>query len=391
MANSGHISNCSISDVSILADTIDGPITTVVVLLGVIGNGYSTRVLLKTHINSSMVVSLTSLAIWDIALLVSSFVHHSLASNARLFYTEMAELNSLAASLNGLVVFSYITATWMLIEVTARRFAAVARPWISFSIGKRRRRFTDIRSSLSVARTPFMIAVFAAIISLPASFEYRTVACLRNSKYTTQVEETEVLRNPLYRFAFRLLLMALLKTFGPFIIIIPLTFATLSEYRRSLQRRAIILLEQKLFSLRDSDRDKANSLQVKPFFCFHMPIIAYVNLQMIQLHACVDTTGFYVNYFYRFLQQSPVFVTCEHPQTPNSYCAVLVIAEKRLIHRRDRPVHFFFQVRWDFCREPSRDDMASPICSRFSAYARTMRQRIWRFKKKSNSFIPQIG
>ncbi|KAK0400734.1 hypothetical protein QR680_015426 [Steinernema hermaphroditum] len=253
---------------------MDGPLSTAIIILGVVGNAYCIRVLFRTSINGAMVVSLVALAIWDIVLLVTSFFHYSLAADLLLlnisngFHTRLHTIDGYTIGLNGLLTCAHTTSTWILIYVTAQRFFAVARPLsftrTRFSFKKQKRRYSYVRSAAVAIRIPVFITIASVIITLPSSFEYTVVRCVdaESGQQSKQIDRTDLLKTPSYHVLYRMLILTVLKTFGPFVIITALTVCTLRSMRQSMARRAQILLEQGRECLFANDRDKTKSLQM---------------------------------------------------------------------------------------------------------------------------------
>uniref|UniRef100_A0A1I7ZR20 G_PROTEIN_RECEP_F1_2 domain-containing protein n=1 Tax=Steinernema glaseri TaxID=37863 RepID=A0A1I7ZR20_9BILA len=253
---------------------MDGPLSTAIIILGVVGNAYCIRVLFRTSINGAMVVSLVALAIWDIVLLVTSFFHYSLAADLLLlnisngFHTRLHTIDGYTIGLNGLLTCAHTTSTWILIYVTAQRFFAVARPLsftrTRFSFKKQKRRYSYVRSAALAIRIPVFITIASVIITLPSSFEYTVSRCVdvATGLQYKQIDQTDLLKATSYHVLYRMLILTVLKTFGPFVIITALTVCTLRSMRQSMARRAQILLEQGRECLFANDRDKTKSLQM---------------------------------------------------------------------------------------------------------------------------------
>lgn len=107
--------NCSLraedegAGVRLFDDIISGPLTTIVVVLGVIGNAKSVQVLTSIRMNAMMASSLIALAVWDIILLVSSLGYFSLAASTRLLLGEEWPLNNVSVVLHGVVALANTT------------------------------------------------------------------------------------------------------------------------------------------------------------------------------------------------------------------------------------------------------------------------------------------
>ncbi|CAJ0933875.1 unnamed protein product, partial [Mesorhabditis belari] len=241
----------------------DGPLSLIVIVLGVVGNLYSLRVLFRTSINTAMLVSLTGLAVWDVVLLVTAFMHHSIW--ASLHYLQIAESlwDPWAVALNGLLECAHITSTWMLIVVSAERFFAVTRPFHSAaSMRGKPRRPSYARLIGGLIRLPLVLTALACLLTLPCSFEYRLIPCTHNDQTLNQKVKTDLMLNPYYKVLFHTLLLSIMKTFGPFVVITLLTASTVKGLRESMDCRALILLEQGKEHLFAADQDKTRSLQM---------------------------------------------------------------------------------------------------------------------------------
>uniref|UniRef100_A0A1I7XF94 G_PROTEIN_RECEP_F1_2 domain-containing protein n=1 Tax=Heterorhabditis bacteriophora TaxID=37862 RepID=A0A1I7XF94_HETBA len=100
--------NCTMPARS-LAMLFDGPLSAVVILAGILGNVYCLRVLFRISINTSMLVSLTGLAIWDIVLLLAAFSHHSLWTSLDFLGIREEPWDPYLVALNGLMECAHIT------------------------------------------------------------------------------------------------------------------------------------------------------------------------------------------------------------------------------------------------------------------------------------------
>uniref|UniRef100_A0A914UYZ7 G-protein coupled receptors family 1 profile domain-containing protein n=1 Tax=Plectus sambesii TaxID=2011161 RepID=A0A914UYZ7_9BILA len=274
MLNAQSQSNCSFRagddspDVRLFDDIVSGPITTVVVVLGVIGNAKSIKLLAHTRINVKMASSLIALAIWDIVLLVSSLGYYSLAASTHLFLRANWPFNRTAVFLHGVFALANTISTWLLIEVTVRRFVAVARPldWTAKALvgkGTKRSRWKKTKTICAAARMPLILTFAAFIVNFPVSFELEVEDCLDVAAMTIsqQIAPSALRLHPLYKVYYRAILSAALKTLGPFVLISGLTVAMVVGMRRSFARRKDILDEQHQSSLCESDEDKKQTLQ----------------------------------------------------------------------------------------------------------------------------------
>ncbi|KHN81627.1 hypothetical protein Tcan_03474 [Toxocara canis] len=309
---------CASTEANALIDCIDKPISTVIIVLGIAGNIYSVVLLFHMRLHSSMLISLLILSVWDIVLLAASFLHYSLASNVHLWRISPDHEGIHAVSLNGFVAFAHLMSTWMLIEVFAKRFVAVSRPLKLLGQPRiacfKRRRQSYLRMAAFEFKYPIMTVIFAAVVTLPTSFEYTVVHCTRDGQHSYEIVATDLLRRPAYRLLYRTLLMTFLKTFGPFVIISALAIATLNEYRRSLRRRAAIILVQD--EIHASDRDKTRSLQM----------VSSVLLVKFVLLRCFPT--FLEIWQYRGLEMTPAFEplpsSLTHNEVPTSSSVTLL-------------------------------------------------------------------
>uniref|UniRef100_A0AC35UD83 G_PROTEIN_RECEP_F1_2 domain-containing protein n=1 Tax=Rhabditophanes sp. KR3021 TaxID=114890 RepID=A0AC35UD83_9BILA len=171
------------------------------------------------------------------------------------------------ALLNGLLACAYMASTWMLIYVTAQRFMVISRPLSFLSHSslsvKKVPRSSAIRSVLRQIKIPCALSVVSALISFPCSFEWSFEVCIgQDSKEIEMVNPTSLMTNKSYIILYKTIILPLLQTFGPIVIISFLTIQTLKKMKRSMDRRALILIEQGKGSIFFSDRDKTKSLQL---------------------------------------------------------------------------------------------------------------------------------
>ncbi|VDP08063.1 unnamed protein product [Heligmosomoides polygyrus] len=172
----------------------------------------------------------------------------------------------------------------MLIEVSAERFFAVARPFHFASRAGKHRRESYVRTIGGMIRMPLIMTLVACLFTLPCSFEYYLEPCLDNGRDLFQYRhgckptvrivreliqrrETAMMRNVIYHVLYRTIVLSVLKTFGPFVIITLLTVSTVKSLRHSMDNRATILMEQGKDHLFAADRDKTKSLQVGNCLC----------------------------------------------------------------------------------------------------------------------------
>ncbi|VDL70302.1 unnamed protein product [Nippostrongylus brasiliensis] len=252
--------NCSHSAISSNM-LFDGPLSTVVIAAGVIGNLYCLRVLFRTSINTSMLVSLTGLAIWDVVLLIAAFLHHSLWASLYYFQLRDRSWDPYLVALNGLMECAHVTSTWMLIEVSAERFFAVTRPFHFASNMRKQRRESYVRIIGGMIRMPLIMTLVACLFTLPCSFEYYLEPCLDKGRELLQRQETTMMRNAVYHVLYRTIVLSVMKTFGPFVIITLLTVSTVKSLRHSMDNRGTILMQQGKDHLFAADKDKTKSLQ----------------------------------------------------------------------------------------------------------------------------------
>ncbi|CAB3410434.1 unnamed protein product [Caenorhabditis bovis] len=207
-----------------------------------------------------MLVSLTGLAFWDMLLLLSAFFQHALWATLNYFSIIDEPWDSCFVALNSLVSFGHITSTYMLIEVTAERFFAVARPFHFAGVNRKNRRKGYARILGEFIKMPLLVTVLACIITFPSSFEYELEPCIYKSEQFMQ-HETSLMRNVYYKFLYRTIFLSISMTFGPFIVITLLTVSTLKSMRKSMEGRASILIAQGQNHLFQADKDKTKSLQ----------------------------------------------------------------------------------------------------------------------------------
>ncbi|CAL2049645.1 unnamed protein product [Caenorhabditis brenneri] len=281
----------------------DGPISTIVIVGGIIGNVYSMKQLFSRSINTSMLVSLTGLAIWDIVLLIAALWHHSLWATLHYFNLSDEPWASEMVSLNALMECGHITSTWMLIEVTAERFFAVTRPFKFAPVHRKQRRKSYARVVGGLIRTPLIMTLAACIICLPCTGEYRLEKCMYKGKESQQMLETDLMQNMAYKILYRTVFLSIMKTFGPFIIITFLTVSTLKSMRKSMDSRASILIAQGQNHLFQADRDKTKSLQAisimllgKFLFLRCLPT-AMATIQMIPFSNTANFLPLYLSHF----------------------------------------------------------------------------------------------
>uniref|UniRef100_A0A0N5B6E4 G_PROTEIN_RECEP_F1_2 domain-containing protein n=1 Tax=Strongyloides papillosus TaxID=174720 RepID=A0A0N5B6E4_STREA len=265
-----------------LSTWIQGPISIMILTLGLIGNIHSIKVVFKSTINTSTTISLIALALWDVVLLIISFFHHNLytfilwldeySNNEDIFQNWVfgkLQFNPFLAAciLNGLLACAHMASTWMLIYVTAQRFFAVSRPLSFIShdsmLLKKKRRTSYVKSSIVKIRIPCLLSVISAIISLPCSFEYYVGECLNSTGYVNKVvKSSSLIENRNYIIFYRSMLLPILQSFGPITIISILTYKTIASLKIMMHRRALILLQQGRNSIFFSDKDKTKSLQL---------------------------------------------------------------------------------------------------------------------------------
>ncbi|CEF62985.1 G protein-coupled receptor, rhodopsin-like family and GPCR, rhodopsin-like, 7TM domain-containing protein [Strongyloides ratti] len=283
--NNDHTMYISIKnnvDSDYLSIWIQGPISIIILTLGLFGNIHSIKVVFQSTINTSTTISLIALALWDVVLLVISFFHHNLytfvlwldeySNNKNIFknwvFNKLKYNPYLSACiLNGLLACAHMASTWMLIYVTAQRFFAVSRPLSFIShesmSSKKKRRTSYVKSSIVKIKIPCLLSIVSAIISLPCSFEYYVDECLNSTGYVVKIVQTSsLIENRNYIIFYRSILLPILQSFGPITIISILTYKTINSLKMMMHRRALILLQQGRNSIFFSDKDKTKSLQL---------------------------------------------------------------------------------------------------------------------------------
>ncbi|KAF1747351.1 hypothetical protein GCK72_023813 [Caenorhabditis remanei] len=254
----------------------DGPISFVVIVGGIVGNVYSLKQLFSRSINTSMLVSLTGLAILDIVMLLAGLWHHSLWATMHYFSIRDEPWDRKMADSNAVMECGHITSTWMLIEVTAERFFAVTRPFHFAPVHRKQRRKSYARvvggdcpfgwchifeKFVGLIRIPLIMTIVACLICLPCTVEYTLTPCVYKGIESEQMLETPLMSNMIYKVLYRTVFLSIVKTFGPFVIITFLTVSTLKSMRQSMDSRASILIAQGQNHLFQADKDKTKSLQ----------------------------------------------------------------------------------------------------------------------------------
>ncbi|PIC16582.1 hypothetical protein B9Z55_023139 [Caenorhabditis nigoni] len=239
----------------------DGPVSFVVILAGIIGNLYSLKQLFSRSINTSMLVSLTGLAILDIIMLGAGMWHHSWWATMQYFGFRDEPWDRHMAYTNAVMECGHITSTWMLIEVTAERFFAVTRPFHFAPVHRKQRRKSYARVVGGLIRIPLMMTLVGCLICIPCTVEYDLAPCVYKGIASEQMLETALMQNKWYKMLYRTIFLSIVKTFGPFVIITLLTISTLKSMRKSMDSRASILIAQGQNHLFQADKDKTKSLQ----------------------------------------------------------------------------------------------------------------------------------
>ncbi|CAD6185395.1 unnamed protein product [Caenorhabditis auriculariae] len=238
----------------------DGPLSGMVIVLGVLGNVYCIQVIFSRFINANMLVSLTALAVWDIVLLSSALYHHSFWASLQYFQLNNGRWDQHMVAINGVLEGGHITATWLLIAVSAERCFAVTRPFHFMSSHRKHQRQHYSRLLGGMFRWPMLLTIAACVISIPCTFEYQLEQCVYNNSTYEQIQETDLMKNFYYKLFFRTIFLSVVKTFGPFVIITMLTISTVNGMRKGMENRATIFKEQGQNHLFKADQDKTRSL-----------------------------------------------------------------------------------------------------------------------------------
>ena len=256
--------------------------TTVVVLLGVLGNAWGWWGLHKGRQSGRAVAStLGALALWDSGLLLSVLGYYSLAHSIPLVggHFDPNLFASLTAVLHPLTQTCYTASSLVVLALTAQRYRAVSRPLLLgfrlFSGSVRRPWLSSAaRSCRRLATVPIAISLLCLILHLPTCFEVRVGTCWssREAVWQARPVPTRLRRNWAYAQFWRMLLVKLcLTTAGPSVAVAALSAGLLLALRRARTERVRLSSRQSREALeRELAREQATSwllLAVTLKFC----------------------------------------------------------------------------------------------------------------------------
>lgn len=219
---------------------IYGIIMSVVIVCGLIGNAISLAVFTTSTTWGCVRFYLAGLAIWDSALLLTSFTEWSLWS----FWYQSAP--PLVGPHVYVMYLSYglsnITLTgcvWVILTLTLERYIATLHPLFHVRFNGQHRAKTVL----------VFVSICACLYNIPKFFEVtithnRVFCCSSNDsvREIPVIEETNLLRNPIYFLLCRIIGASLFLYFLPSLILLLLTIRMCSAIKRATRLRCQMML-----------------------------------------------------------------------------------------------------------------------------------------------------
>ncbi|KAK6022577.1 hypothetical protein OSTOST_11712, partial [Ostertagia ostertagi] len=173
----------------IFSTTVNGYMTTALVILGTIGNIHGVRRVQVTNLDKNrgvvLAVSLIALAIWDTVLLWCAFFYYAIRKLPIAINSDW--LNILMPWFHPFSQIANTAATWCVVAITWQRFMATRDPFrtprsaalVQSFRSERRISFMYCSTYRRLLRMPIALSIGAVLLNIPAFFELYNYMCYK--------------------------------------------------------------------------------------------------------------------------------------------------------------------------------------------------------------------
>uniref|UniRef100_A0AC35UED1 G_PROTEIN_RECEP_F1_2 domain-containing protein n=1 Tax=Rhabditophanes sp. KR3021 TaxID=114890 RepID=A0AC35UED1_9BILA len=236
----GDLIECEPLSKNITELIIDGPLTLLSIILGIIGNVRACTFLSSCKLNKRVVANMTILFAFDSLLLISALFYYCLTSIFELFQIQIP-MDRLIVLFHAPAAITLTATIWLTVLITVDRFIAVRRPFMTINGCH----WTNLNGqetfwdNLKFYKMPLLVVVVAVIINIPIFFEMRYHDCKDTilGGLSKNALPTMLRLDPLYINLYRLAFKLTIETVGPFVLaVVLLTFTQVSIYRSNANR-----------------------------------------------------------------------------------------------------------------------------------------------------------
>ncbi|VDO64409.1 unnamed protein product [Haemonchus placei] len=263
--------------------TVNGYMTTALVILGTIGNVHGVRRVQVTNLDKNrgvvLAVSLIALAIWDTVLLWCAFFYYAIRKLPIAINSDW--LNILMPWFHPFSQIANTAATWCVVAITWQRFMATRDPFrtprsaavVQSFRSERRISFMYCSTYRRLLRMPIALSIGAVLLNIPAFFELYNYLCYKaeENRIAISVRPTALRLQSAYAL-YRLISRMIAVSIGPNLGILILTLLTVFMLRGSNRTRRQMFQMSDHFLDRNASREILQTLisimLVSKFLCF---------------------------------------------------------------------------------------------------------------------------
>ncbi|ETN77891.1 hypothetical protein NECAME_03063 [Necator americanus] len=286
--------------------TVNGYLTTALVILGTIGNAHGVKRVQVTNLDKKrgivLAVSLIALAIWDTILLWCAFFYYAIRKLPIAVNSDW--LNILMPWFHPFSNIANTAATWCVVAITWQRFMATRDPFrtprsaalVQSFRSERRISFMYCSTYRRLLRMPIALSTGAVLLNIPAFFEFNNYLCYNQEENRIAVSvRLTALRNQKAYALYRMISRMIAVSIGPNLCILILTLLTVFMLRGSNRTRRELFHMNENFLDRNASREILQTLisimLVSKFLCFRS--LTFV-LDLVEVTVGVGSYNYYL-------------------------------------------------------------------------------------------------
>ncbi|KAK6755312.1 hypothetical protein RB195_013968 [Necator americanus] len=290
----------------LFAMTVNGYLTTALVILGTIGNAHGVKRVQVTNLDKKrgivLAVSLIALAIWDTILLWCAFFYYAIRKLPIAVNSDW--LNILMPWFHPFSNIANTAATWCVVAITWQRFMATRDPFrtprsaalVQSFRSERRISFMYCSTYRRLLRMPIALSTGAVLLNIPAFFEFNNYLCYNQEENRIAVSvRLTALRNQKAYALYRMISRMIAVSIGPNLCILILTLLTVFMLRGSNRTRRELFHMNENFLDRNASREILQTLisimLVSKFLCFRS--LTFV-LDLVEVTVGVGSYNYYL-------------------------------------------------------------------------------------------------
>uniref|UniRef100_A0A0K0EMK9 G_PROTEIN_RECEP_F1_2 domain-containing protein n=1 Tax=Strongyloides stercoralis TaxID=6248 RepID=A0A0K0EMK9_STRER len=269
---------------------VDGPLTLLCVILGVIGNVQAILFLQSCKLNRRLVANMIVLFFWDCLLLIVAVLYYSLTSFFELFQIPI-QMDKFIVIFHGPASITLTSSIWLTLLIVIYRYLAVIKPFngIDGSIYTIINNSSSFTQKIKFYKIPLFVVGLAILINIPIFFEMSYQDCYdkKTLSWSKNANPTPLRINPMYKTFYRLILKTTLESFIPFILAATLLALTQITVMRSNQRR----MQLAPGSQRDHNEKAASYMAV--IIVFKFLILHFLRVSLDVWEVFIDPTDIF--------------------------------------------------------------------------------------------------